>query len=71
MYKTIAQDKKLTKLREFIALVFKQEIENYVADPDSGLVLRPSVLKRLKKSKKSQSAGRLRSLDEVVKRLGI
>ena len=71
MYKTITQDKTFGKLREFIALVFKQEIEKYIADPDSGLVLRHSVLQSLKKSQKSQKAGRVRSLDEVVKRLGL
>lgn len=71
MYKTIVQDKKFGKLREFVALVFKQEIEKYITDPDSGLVLRSSVLRHLKKSKKSQEAGRLCSLDKVVKRLGL
>lgn len=43
-------------------------LREILSDPDSGLLLRKSVIKRLKKSVQSRRTGKVKSLDSVLRK---
>jgi len=57
------------KLRSFIQTTVHQELVQILDDPDFGLELRPSVIKRLKQSIKSEKAGRLTDIKNLISEL--
>jgi hypothetical protein len=60
------------ELKEIIGSVVEQKLKEILGDPDEGLELRADVRDRLLRQKKAVAKGdRGKSLDQVVKRLGI
>lgn len=50
MSKTVVFEKTKKSLHDLIAIIVQEELYNIFGDPDEGLKLRPSVVKRLKNS---------------------
>ena len=57
------------KLRVLIQTTVHQELAQILDDPDLGLELRSSVIKRLKRSLESEKAGRLTGIEDVISEL--
>lgn len=66
MNKTLAFEKTKHSLHNLITMIVQQELYNILGDPDEGLKLRPSVVKRLKES---QSAFKKHRENEVEEKL--
>lgn len=57
------------KLRVLIQTTVHQELVSILNDPDFGLELRSSAIKRLKDSLESEKAGRLTEIKDVISEL--
>lgn len=57
------------RLRVLIQTTVHQELTEILNDPDFGLELKPSFIKRLKQSLKSEKAGRLTDINDVIAEL--
>lgn len=57
------------RLRVLIQTTVHQELTEILNDPDFGLELKPSFIKRLKQSLKSEQAGRVTDINDVIAEL--
>jgi CRP-like cAMP-binding protein len=59
------------KLQSMIQSAVRKELRELFSDPDFGLEIRESAAKRIRKSQRSKRAGKLRTAEEVIQRLGL
>ena len=65
---TIPREMKSKEVGDFIRKKVIEVIREIVSDPDYGLELNPEFEKNLKKSVRSQKAGKVLNLDKVLKK---
>lgn len=59
------------KLQRMIKSAVREEFQELMKDPDAGLKLRKSTIDRLRRSERQARAGKVHTLEEVVRDLGI
>ncbi|MCL4394935.1 MAG: hypothetical protein M1482_09075, partial [Chloroflexi bacterium] len=65
-------DMTVDELQMTITATVENTLAQWLGDPDEGLELRPEIVERLKRQEQEYAAGqRGRSLDEVVKEMGL